>query len=454
MSDVESEQLVELAARLVDSAKHRGAEIAEAQARAGWELSVKVRLGETELVQEAGQRRVYLRVLRAQRSALTSTSDVSDAGLDKCVDDALELLRLSEPDPHAGPADPSELYTGDGPDLELLDPAIAAIDAQQAIERAKTAERAALDCDPRLSLSEGATFTRVTGSSALVLSSGFTGTHRGSYAALNVVPVVVDAGDKRRRGYYWTARRHLVDLEDGVAVGREAARRTLRQLGARKVPSEQVPVIFDKDTARSIIGTFAGCVLGGALWRKSSYLVDRLGSDVGSPLVTLIDDPLVMRGPGSRNFDGEGLPSRRNVVVEAGKLRSYLLDCYSARKLGMTSTHSGSRGGASVSPSTTNFTLQPGEISAAELISQTPRGLFVTDMMGYGFNAVTGDFSRGASGFWIENGKLTFPVSEVTISGNLDTMLKGVDLVANDLELQTGVAAPTFRVAQMTLGGT
>jgi PmbA protein len=448
------QHLTELAARLVESATRAGAQTAEAQARAGWELSVKVRLGETELVQEAGQQRVYLRVLRDQRAATTSTSDVTPAGLDRCVSDAMELLDLSEADPHAGPADPSLLYPGGGPDLDLFDPLVESIDAEQAIDRARAAEAAALGSDPRLTLSEGATFTRVTGCTALVLSNGFSGTQTGSYAALNVVPVVMDEGEKRRRGYYWTARRHLADLLDGSAVGREAARRTLRQLGARKIPSQQAPVIFDADTARSIIGTFAGCILGGALWRKSSYLLDRVGTQVGSPLVTFVDDPLTPRGPGSRVFDGDGLPSQRNVVVKDGKLESYLLDTYSARKLGLECTHSGSRGGASVSSSTSNFTLQPGSLSAEELIAQTPSGLYVTDMMGYGFNAVTGDFSRGASGFWIEDGKLTFPVSEVTISSNLDAMLKGIDAVANDLDLQTSVAAPSFRVAQMTIGGT
>jgi PmbA protein len=288
----------------------------------------------------------------------------------------------------------------------------------------------------------------------MVLSNGFRAAQLGSYASLNVVPVVMDEGDKRRRGYYWTARRHLADLEDGEAVGREAARRTLRQLGARKVPTTEAPVIFDNDSSRSIIGTFAGCILGGALWRRSSYLLERLGTQVGSPLVTLVDDPLLPRGPGSHVYDGDGLPTRKNVVVKDGVLQSYLLDTYSARKLGMPCTASGSRGGSSVSASTSNFILQAGEQSAEQLIRNTQRGLLVTDMMGFGFNAVTGDFSRGASGYWIENGELAYPVSEVTISGNLDKMLQNIDGIANDLDLRTAVAAPSFRVASMTIGGT
>ncbi len=263
----------------------------------------------------------------------------------------------------------------------------------------------------------------------------------------------MDDGDKRRRGFYWTGNRHLSDLEDGEAVGREAARRTLAQLGAKKVPTCEVPVIFSPDAARSILGTFAGCITGGAIWRESSYLLSREETDVASPLVTIVDDPTILRAPGSRPFDGEGLESRINRVVEEGVLKTYLLDCYSARKLHKKSTASASRGGASVAPGTTNFMLLPGGVSPDDLLASTERALYVTEMMGFGFNAITGDFSRGASGFWIENGQRVHPVSEVTISSNLDTMLKTIDAVADDLELKASTASPTFRVESMTLGG-
>src|SRR5690606_1724957 len=189
------------------------------------------------------------------------------------------------------------------------------IDADAAIAMARTAESAALAFDQRLTLSEGANFSRVTGATALVLSSGFEGVSLGSYASLSVSPVALDSGDKRRRGSYWTARRHLADLEDPRVIGEEAARRTLRQLGPQKVASCEVPVIFDQDAARSIVGTFAGCILGGAIWRKSSFLAGRVGTSVASPLVTFTDNPLMLRGPGSRGFDGEGVPTRINVVV-------------------------------------------------------------------------------------------------------------------------------------------
>ena len=285
------------------------------------------------------------------------------------------------------------------------------------------------------------------------MSSGFSAVRRGSFASLSVVPVVEDEGGKKRRGHYWTGARHLSGLEPLEEVGRKAAERTLRQLGARKVPTGQAPIVFDTDAARSLLSSFIGCVMGGAVWRRSSYLAEREGSLVASPLVNIVDDPLIPRGPGSRSFDGEGLASRRNVVVENGVLKTFLLDSYCARKLDKASTASAGRSGGGVGPTTSNLMLQAGNISPEALIASTPRGLFVTEMMGFGFNAVTGDFSRGAAGFWIENGKLAFPVSEITISSNLDQMLKNIDAIADDLVLKTSMACPTLRVSQMTIAG-
>lgn len=449
----DAQSLMDLCAKVVERARKAGADVAEASARGGWELSTKVRLGEVELVEEAGHKSLALRVLRDQRAALTSTSDLSEGGIERCIADALMLVELSEPDPYAGPAPAELLCQPPHPELSLYDPAVDGIDADQAIKIATQAERAALSSDSRLSLSEGATFSRTSSVSALVLSSGFSAGLRGSYASLVVSPVVEDEGGKRRRGFHWTARRHFADLDEPEAVGREAARRTLAKLGARKVPTCEAPIVFDPDVARSIIGTFAGCLVGGALWRKSSYLVDRLGSIVASPGVTLVDDPLVPKAPGSRPFDGEGLRSRRSVVVRDGKLETFLLDCYSARKLGMEPTGSGSRSGGAVGASTTNFILQPGTRSREDIIRETSRGLYVTEMMGFGFNALTGDYSRGASGFWIENGEFAFPVSEITVSSNLDTMLKNIDAIGNDLDMRTATCAPTIRVSSMTIAG-
>jgi len=454
MQDREARELESLAADIVERARKRGADVAEATARRGFDLSVRVRLGEPELVEEAGHRSVSLRVIRAQRVALSSTSDVSPSGLERLVADAIELAELSEPDEFAGPADPSELSRPPYPDLDLFDPSVGAVTAEEALTIAKLAERVAIESDPRLKLSEGATFSRSTGTSAMVLSGGFSGVQSGSYASLVVSPVAEDEGGKKRRGHYWTAHRHRSGLESPEAVGAEAARRTLAKLSARKVSTTEAPVVFDPDVARSLLGSFASCILGGALWRKASYLLEREGTVVASPLVTIVDDPLIPRAPGSRAYDGEGLLSRRNVVVDAGTLKTFLLDSYSARKLRRSTTGSAARGGGSVSASTSNFLLEKGGTPRARLLAETVTGLYVTEMMGFGFNAVTGDFSRGASGFWIERGEFAFPVSEVTISSNLDTMLKNIDAVGDDLVLKSSTAAPTLRISGMTISGT
>ncbi len=455
--DRELAGLLELGDGILVMALKRGGRdlVAECVLRSGDELSARIRKGEPELVEEAGTRAAGLRVIQGKRVASTSTSDLTEAGIDRFVADAIELVTLSQEDPFAGPADPKLLCDPSAvPDLDLYDPAGGAVDAERAIAVAREAEAAAFAFDPRITNSEGATFGRTAGGVAMVLSSGFRAAYAGSYQSLSVASVAADDGGKNRRGYHWTARRHLAELDPPADVGREAARRTLRKLGARTVRTCEVPVVFDPDAARSILGLLAGCVMGSAIWRKSSYLVDREGSRVASDLVTVVDNPLIPRAPGSRAFDGEGLASRRNVVVEKGILRTYLCDSYSARKLGRDSTASAARGGgAGVGPSTSNFVLQPGGESNADIVSGTRSGLYVTEMMGFGFNAVTGDFSRGASGFWIEGGELAYPVSEVTISLNVDDLWHRIDAIGKDLDMRTATASPTIRVAKMTVAG-
>jgi PmbA protein len=447
-------ELEELAARVVDRALKGGVDVAEAIARAGSDLSVKVRLGEPELVEEASHRGIGLRVIKNRRVALTSTSDLTDRGLDQFVRDALELVDVSQEDPFAGPADPDVVAKSVPARDDLYDDSIGGITAAQALDWAKRGEKAALDADPRIQNSDGSTFSRSAGGFSLVLSGGFRGGYATSYASLVVVPVAEDEGNKKRRGFHWTARRHFADLEPAEKVGAEAARRTLRKLGARKAPTCEAPVIFEPDAARSITGMLAGCIMGSAIWRKQSYLAGRIGSEVASPLCTLVDDPFLTKAPGSRPFDGEGLASRRNVVVEAGKLQTYLCDSYSARKLERASTASAARGSSGdVGPSTTNFVLQPGTATPEEILASTKRGLLVTEMMGFGFNPLTGDFSRGASGFWIEDGAIAYPVSEVTISVNADDLFRRIDAVGNDLDMRTATASPTIRVSAMTIAG-
>jgi PmbA protein len=449
------DELLQLGDEIVKKATAGGATVAECILRSGAELSAKVRLGEPELVEEAGHHAAGLRVMKGKRVASTSTSDLSEQGIARFVSDALELADLSQEDPFAGPADPKLLCDpSKAPNLELFDPKGGSIGAAEAIEIAKRGEKAARDFDARITNSEGGTFGRTAGGAALVLSGGFRSAYEGSYASLSVVPVAEDEGGKKRRGYHWTAKRFFDELDSAESVGQEAARRTLRKLGARTVATTEAPVVFDPDAARSILGLLASCTLGSSIWRKSSYLVDREGTRVASDLVTVVDDPLIKRAPGSRPYDGEGLASRRNVIVDKGILKMFLCDSYSARKLKRESTASASRGGgAGVGASTTNFVLQPGTDSNETIVKATKRGLYVTEMMGFGFNATTGDFSRGAAGFWIENGELAYPVSEVTISLNVDDMWKTIDAVGSDLDLRTATASPTIRIAKMTIAG-
>ena len=445
--------LTDLADQVVSRARHAGADVAEAVVSASAELSARVRLGVTDLVTEAVQRSIVIRVIRADRSAVSTTTDLTRDGIDHCVANALALSALSEPDVDAGPALPSELLARGAPDLDLFDPAVAGLGVDEALGLARDAEAAALAHDERLAWSEGATLKRTVSEHALALSLGFSGSYRATQAVLRVSPVARDIDSKRRRCSHWTSRRHLADLPLAAAVGEEAGRRTLAQLGARQVSSTEAPVVFHPDAGRDLLAAFAECVLGGAIWRQSSYLVGREGTRVASEVITIADDPLLPRGPGSRPFDGEGLPTRRVLVVERGQLTGYLLDCTSARKLGRASTGSASRTAAGLSPTVSNFILAPTGQSAEALVASTARGLYVMSLMGFGFNPVTGDFSRGAAGFWIEDGTLAFPVSEITISGNLDTVLRHIDAVANDGDPKTPFIVPTLRVASMTIGG-
>ncbi|HWM86564.1 MAG TPA: TldD/PmbA family protein [Kofleriaceae bacterium] len=446
-------ELREQAQRVVQLAIKAGADEAEVQVSDGSELTAKVRLGQPELVQEAGSRGLGLRVFRERRQSVTYTSDLRPHALERFATDAVALARLSEPDELHRLPDADQLAR-DLPDLDLYDASSEGLDAAEALARALRGEKAALDADKRVTNSEGATYSRVLGAMAFASSGGFAGGYMGSYSSLTVEPVCDDEGGKKRNGYWWTAARFASALEEPEAVGAEAARRTVAQLGSRKVDTCEVPIVFDTEAGRAIVGMVFSVANGSSFYRKSSYLIGREGEPVASPLVTIEDDPRIPRAPGSRPFDGDGLATRKNVVVEKGTLRTVLCDVYSARKLGRESTASAGRGtGSSPGPTTSNFIMRPGEVTRDQLIAGTERGLYVTSMMGFGFNPVTGDFSRGASGFWIENGELTFPVSEITISANFDDLLKRIDMVADDLVLRSSTSCPTFRVSSMTIAG-
>jgi PmbA protein len=340
------------------------------------------------------------------------------------------------------------------PELDLWDEEVAGVSVREAMARALRGEKAALGFDKRVTNSEGAIFSRVMGAMGFATSAGFAGRYRGTNLSLVVEPVCDDAGGKKRNGYYWTSSRFKAALLDDEAVGLEAARRTVAKLGSRKVPTAEVPVIFSPDAGRSVLGQLAGVVSGGSVWRKSSYLAQREGTVIASPLVTVVDDPLLPRAPGSRPFDGEGLATRRNTVVDAGVLKTFLCDTYSARKLDRQSTGSAGRGiGGSPHVTTSNFILRPGKTPARDL-EKLDRAFYVTEVMGFGFNGVTGDYSQGAGGFWVEKGERVYPVSEVTISSNFDDLWKNVDAIGDDLDARSSLQCASFRVARMTVAGT
>jgi PmbA protein len=429
-----------------------GADGAEVLVRDGTELEVKVRLGEPELIKEAGSRALGLRVLKDDRSAVTYTSDLTTAGLERFARDSVELAGLAEPDPTAALPGREEMARA-VPDLELWDEAVLSLDVAEGIRRARIGEAAALALDKRVTNSDGAVFGRTVGASAFATSAGFSGSVRGTHVSFSVEPICDDSEGKKRNGSYWTSSRFGRGLLDPEQVGVEAARRTVAKLGSRKIPTGAAPVIFSPDAARGLLGQLAGVMSGGAVWRRSSYLAGREGTAVAAPIIEIVDDPLLPRGPGSRPFDGEGLASRTNVLVSEGLLRTFLCDVYAARKLGRRSTGSAARGiGGSPHVGISNLILRPGRTPAAEL-ERIERGLYVTDLMGFGFNAVTGDYSQGAGGFWIERGERAFPVSEITVSANFDDLWKRIDALGDDLDTRSSVQCPSFRVSEMMIAG-
>ncbi len=443
----------ELAEQMLSLALSAGADGAEVLVRDGAELEVKLRMGEPELVKEAGSRGLGLRVLKEARAAVTYTSDFDAQAMKSFAEESVALCRLSEPEPLAALPDREEMARAI-PDLDLWDESVLSIDVAEAMRWAKTGEQAALDFDPRVVNSEGSIFGRGVGAVAFATSAGFSAAYRGSNVSFVVEPVCDDREGKKRNGYHYTSNRFVSGLQAAEEVGIEAARRTVAKLGSRKVATCQVPAVFSPEAGRSLLGQFAGLISGGAVWRKNSYLAEREGTAVASPLVSIVDDPLLPRAPGSRPFDSEGLAVRPNVVVSDGVLRTFLCDVYSARKLGRKSTASAGRGlGGGPHVATSNFILRPGKTSAKDA-ANVAQGLYVTALMGFGFNPVTGDFSQGAAGFWIENGEQAFPVSEVTISANFDDLWKGIDAVADDLDTRSSVQCPTFRVAKVTVAGT
>jgi PmbA protein len=457
-SELTSLDLESLAADVVARAVKAGASDAEAVAREGDEFSVNVRLGEVETLKESGSRALGLRVFLGKRSASTSTSDLTPDGIRLLVDGALALVKVTEEDPLNGLPEREE-FGAIQEDQHLYFEDVYSLSGPERIEWARRAEAAAVAADVRITNSDGGSFDAATGRKVLANSRGFVGSYRTSYAGVSAAPLAVDVNGTMQRDGWWSSARSFALLESPEAVGAEAARRTLRRLGARRVPTQKVPIVFAPEVARSLIGSLFEAASGDSIWRHASFLAGKLGEAIAAPSLTVIDDNAMMLpsgvgGFGTSPFDGEGLASRRTVVVEKGVLQNYLLNTYTARKLGMKSTHNASRGLAGTPGiGCGNLYLEPGTLAPEQIIGDISAGLYVTSLMGFGTNIVTGDYSRGATGLWIENGELTHAVEEITIAGNLGEMLRNVTAIGNDLVFRGSVASPTLRIDGMTIAG-
>ena len=469
-SQTTSPNLVLLAEQAVERARRLGATDAEAVAYEADEFGVHVRLGEVEQLTESGSRALGLRVFFAaaggQRTATTSTSDLSEAGITRAVSSAVELARITGADPFAGL--PEEIAFGMHNPLQqaLFFEDANAIPAPERIEIARRAEAAAMGFDTRIQNSKGASFDCSVSRRVMVNSQGFRGDYRRSYCGFSVTPIAQD-GAGRQSGYGYSSARTARLLDEPEAVGRIAAQRAMRLLGARRVPTQQCPVIFPPDSSRGLMGNLLSAANGDSIYRNASMFAGKLGEQVAGENITMVDDgtmifdhtladgtELRVGGFGTSPFDGDGLQTRRTVVIERGVLKELLLNTYTGRKLGMTSNAKASRGLAGTPGiGGGNYFLEPGTLSHDEIIGDVKQGLLVLSTMGFGVNLVTGDYSQGASGMWIENGELAYPVEEITIAGNMKDMFRNVSAIGNDLEWRGSGAVPTVRIEGMTVAG-
>ena len=440
--------LLERAERLVKAARAAGADAADAVAVRGVSVSVEVRDGAVEESESAEGDDLGLRVLVGKRQAVVSTNDMAGDGFAVLAERAVAMARVAPEDKYAGLADPSELAKSI-PDLDLMDgkmPTVAALE-----KTARAAEAAGMAVKG-VSKSGGASASAGIGGMVLVTSHGFSGAYLGSSHGVSMTAIAGD-GTGMERDYDYSSVRHLADLESPEKIGRTAGERAIARLNPRKVTTRKVPVVFDPRIAGSLVGHLASAVNGASIARKASFLKDRLGKKIFADGIRIVDDPLRKRGLRSHPFDGEGVAGKRLALVEDGVLTTWILDCATARELGMKTTGHAARGTSSVpSPSASNVHMEAGKLSPAELIADIKDGFYVTDLIGHGANMVTGDYSRGASGFWIENGKATYAVSEVTIAGTLADIFRSI-APANDLTFRYGINAPTLRIEGLTVAG-
>lgn len=435
--------------KLFERAKAAGADDAEVLLQESKRFSTQVRQGAIETLSEATTRGVHLRVFVDQRVARATSSDLRIETLEGMVDRALARARLTNQDPFAGLPEVSGTPPPQN-DLALYDPGVEHLSANQKIEMARETERIGLSLDPRVKNSGGAGFRTGVGRVWLGNTRGFRGEYRFSSCSLVLHLLGQEDNGGQVSDYWYSATRHRDNLDPPEQIARRTVERVSRHFGARKIPTQTVPVIFEPVLGAELLSDLFGALTGEAIYLRRSFLVDQLDQPVAAGSVTLIDDGLLPAGLGTQPFDLEGVASQRTVVVEQGILRNYLCGTYSAKKLGRRSTGNGTGNGEAP----TNFYLAAGPHSPEEILGSVERGLFVTRLLGQGVNLVTGDYSRGAFGLWVEKGSFTYPVHEITISGNLKRMLAGVEMVGSDLEFRDQFASPTLKIAALTVAGT
>lgn len=440
-SSADLDRLAQIAEDVIRMARARGASEADVAASVDFGLSVGVRLGEVETVERTRDRGVALTVYFGKRKGSASTADLDPQSIERTVEHACAIARYTEEDPANGLADPALLAT-DIPDLDIWHP--WDIGPEEAIRLAVEIEDAGRAFDPRIDNSDGASVQASASMTAYANSLGFVGTERGTHHSLSVALIAEDAGGMQR-DYWYDSVRAAGDFASAGSIGRKAAERTVSRLGARGLSTRDCPVLFVPEVARSLVGSFLSAVSGGVLYRRASFLVDHVGKPVFPSWMQIVERPRILRGQGSTAFDSEGVATRDSDLVKDGVLARYILGSYSARKLGLQST--GNAGGIH------NVVVQPGADDFAALLERMGTGLLVTELMGQGVSLITGDYSRGASGFWVENGEIAYPVEEITIAANLRDMFANIAAVGNDVDRRSHILTGSILLERMTIAG-
>ncbi len=440
------EEITALAEFLVEYARAQGADEVEVGVGDSVEFNVEVRRGKIESLVESGARQMGFRVIKDKKTASASSSDLDRETLKGLMRRAVERAQLAQADPFAG-LPPLSRREFDVESLRLFDPEVPAMDSARKVRIALETERIAL-ADKRITNSHGAGFDTHVTSGVLANSNGFLQSYDQTFCSMGVS---LQAGrtDEKVEDFWFSSAIGLKGLASPESVARRAVERTVRQLHPRKVKTQSVPVVFEPLMTSWLMGFLFGCVSGVSVYQKTTFLADKLGQAIGNALVTVVDDGLLPGRPGTRPFDAEGVPCGRTVVVEKGVLKSFLCNAYAGRKLGLPTT--GNSDGSGVSPN--NFSLAPGSATPAEIIASLDKGLILIKTIGHGLNPINGDISRGAFGLWVEKGEVAYPVSEITIAGNLGRVLQDIEIVGNDPELQTAVNGPTIKVREMTIAG-